>query len=114
MTRLEFLLGKQLPYIGLGMINFLTLVLLAVFVFDIPVKGNLLALCLGALLYVTCATGLGLLMSSILRSQIAGDLRHRHRHPAAGHPVLRADPPGGRAGRRGRLSASSTRPASSW
>lgn len=70
-TRLEFLLGKQLPYIGLGMINFLTLVLLAVFVFGIPVKGSLLALCLGALLYVTCATGLGLLMSSILRSQIA-------------------------------------------
>lgn len=70
-TRLEFLLGKQLPYIGLGMINFFTLVLLAVFVFGIPVKGSLLALCLGALLYVTCATGLGLLMSSILRSQIA-------------------------------------------
>ena len=70
-TRLEFLLGKQLPYIGLGMINFLTLVLLAVLVFGIPVKGSLLALCLGALLYVTCATGLGLLMSSILRSQIA-------------------------------------------
>ncbi|MCL7462652.1 ribosome-associated ATPase/putative transporter RbbA [Pseudomonas sp. NW5] len=70
-TRLEFLLGKQLPYIALGMLNFLTLVLLAVGLFAIPIKGSLLALCLGALLYVTCATGLGLLMSSILRSQIA-------------------------------------------
>ena len=70
-TRLEFLIGKQLPYIALGMINFATMVLLAVFVFGIPIKGSLLTLTLGALLYVTCATGLGLLMSSVLNSQIA-------------------------------------------
>lgn len=70
-TRLEFLLGKQLPYIALGMFNFATLALLAVFVFGIPIKGSILTLCLGALLYVACATGLGLLMSSILNSQIA-------------------------------------------
>ncbi|MGN2624861.1 ribosome-associated ATPase/putative transporter RbbA [Stutzerimonas balearica] len=70
-TRLEFLLGKQLPYIALGMINFATLALLAVFVFGIPIKGGLLTLCFGALLYVTCATGLGLLMSAIFNSQIA-------------------------------------------
>ncbi|MCQ4319466.1 ribosome-associated ATPase/putative transporter RbbA [Stutzerimonas stutzeri] len=70
-TRLEFLIGKQLPYIALGMINFVTLVLLAVFVFGIPIKGSLLTLVIGALLYVTCATGLGLLMSSVLNSQIA-------------------------------------------
>ncbi len=70
-TRLEFLLGKQLPYVALGMFNFATLALLAVFVFGIPIKGSILTLCLGALLYVTCATGLGLLMSSILNSQIA-------------------------------------------
>ncbi len=70
-TRLEFLVGKQLPYIALGMFNFATLALLAVFVFGIPIKGSILTLCLGALLYVTCATGLGLLMSSILNSQIA-------------------------------------------
>src|SRR3546814_17582994 len=53
------------------MFNFATLALLAVFVFGIPIKGSILTLCLGALLYVTCATGLGLLMSSILNSQIA-------------------------------------------
>ncbi len=70
-TRLEFLLGKQLPYIALGMINFATLVVLAVLVFGIPIKGSIFTLCLGALLYVACATGLGLLMSSILNSQIA-------------------------------------------
>ncbi|CAD5378117.1 fused ribosome-associated ATPase: ATP-binding protein; ATP-binding protein; putative membrane protein [Pseudomonas sp. OF001] len=70
-TRLEFLLGKQLPYVGLAMINFFTMVLLAVFVMGIPLKGSLLTLSLGALLYIVCSTGLGLLMSSILHSQIA-------------------------------------------
>ncbi|WP_313087337.1 ribosome-associated ATPase/putative transporter RbbA [Pseudomonas sp.] len=70
-TRLEFLVGKQLPYIALGMINFATLVVLAVLVFGVPIKGSLATLIIGALLYVTCATGLGLLMSSVLNSQIA-------------------------------------------
>ncbi|MGQ7241938.1 ribosome-associated ATPase/putative transporter RbbA [Salinicola sp. V024] len=70
-TRLEFLLGKQLPYIGLGMINFSLMVALAVLVFGVPVKGSLLTLTLAALIYVICATGLGLLISSILNSQIA-------------------------------------------
>ncbi len=70
-TRLEFLIGKQLPYIALGMVNFAMMVLLAVYLFGIPVKGSLLTLTFGALLYIACATGLGLLMSSILNSQIA-------------------------------------------
>jgi len=70
-TRLEFLLGKQLPYIAMGMVNFFMMVALAVLVFGVPIKGSLLTLVLGAPLYVICATGLGLLMSSILNSQIA-------------------------------------------
>ncbi|MFS2159344.1 ribosome-associated ATPase/putative transporter RbbA [Pseudomonas sp. Pseusp122] len=70
-TRLEFLLGKQLPYIALGMINFLVMLVLALLVFGVAVKGSLLTLTFGALVYVICATGLGLLMSSILSSQIA-------------------------------------------
>ena len=70
-TRLEFLIGKQLPYIGISMINFFSLVLLAVFVFGVPVKGSLFALTLGALLYVIATTGLGLFMSSFTRTQIA-------------------------------------------
>ena len=70
-TRLEFLVGKQLPYIALGLFNFFLLVALAVLVFGVPVKGSLLTLTLGALLYLICATALGLLMSSLLNSQIA-------------------------------------------
>ncbi|WP_426138980.1 ribosome-associated ATPase/putative transporter RbbA [Pseudomonas sp. DWP3-1-2] len=70
-TRLEFLLGKQLTYVVLGMINFFIMVVLALLVFDIPVKGSLITLTVGALLYIICSTGMGLLMSSILSSQIA-------------------------------------------
>ncbi|MDM8348694.1 ribosome-associated ATPase/putative transporter RbbA [Pseudomonas sp. sp1636] len=70
-TRLEFLLGKQLPYIALGMLSFILLLLLAVTLFDVPLKGSLPTLLLGGLLYITCATGLGLLISTFTRSQIA-------------------------------------------
>ena len=70
-TRLEFLLGKQLPYIGVSMINFFGLVALAIVVFGVPLKGSMLALAVGALIYVTATTGLGLLMSAFTRTQIA-------------------------------------------
>jgi ribosome-dependent ATPase len=70
-TRLEFLIGKQFPYVVLGMLNFLLLTLLAVTVFGVPLKGSFLALAAGALLYVISSTAMGLLISSFMRSQIA-------------------------------------------
>ncbi|MBK1618182.1 multidrug ABC transporter ATP-binding protein [Lamprobacter modestohalophilus] len=70
-TRSEFLLGKQLPYIVLAMLNFALLTLLAVTVFGVPLKGSLLALTAAALLFVTFSTGFGLFASTFTRSQIA-------------------------------------------
>ncbi len=70
-TRSEFLLGKQLPYVALAMFNFLLLTVLAVTVFGVPVKGSFLTLSLAALLFVICSTGFGLLASTFTRSQIA-------------------------------------------
>ena len=70
-TRLEFLLGKQLPYVALGMANFLILAALAVWGFGVPLKGSFAALAAAALLYLAAATGLGLLMSAFARTQIA-------------------------------------------
>ena len=70
-TRLEFLLGKQLPYIGLGMLSFTLLVLLSISVFEVPLKGSPLTLLVGGLLYLGCSTALGLLMSTFTKSQIA-------------------------------------------
>jgi len=70
-SRLEFLLGKQIPYVALGMANFLLLTLLAITVFGVPLKGSVIALAAGTLLYVGAATALGLLFSTFMRSQIA-------------------------------------------
>ncbi|MBV4397531.1 ribosome-associated ATPase/putative transporter RbbA [Advenella alkanexedens] len=70
-TRSEFLLGKQVPYIILGMMNFLLMAFLAITVFDVPIKGNFLALLLAAFLYVLFATGVGLFASTFTKSQIA-------------------------------------------
>ena len=70
-TRLEFLLGKQLPYVAVSMFSYFLLLLQAVLVFGVPVKGSLLALSVGTLLYVTVTTGIGLLTSTFVRTQIA-------------------------------------------
>ena len=70
-TRLEFLLGKQLPYILLAMLNFLVLAAIAVTAFGVPMTGSFLVLATGALLYVISATAMGLLISTFMRSQIA-------------------------------------------
>jgi ribosome-dependent ATPase len=70
-TRSEFLLGKQLPYIVLAMINFLLLTALAVTLFGVPVKGSFATLALAAFIFVICSTGFGLLASTFTQSQIA-------------------------------------------
>ena len=70
-SRLEFLLGKQLPYVGLSMLNFVTLTVFAVVVQGVPFTGSLAAFALGGLLYAVAATGLGLFISSFMNSQIA-------------------------------------------
>jgi len=70
-TRVEFLLGKQLPYIAFSMISYVSLVLLAVYVFDVAIKGSLLTLTFGALLFVTATTALGQVMSTFASTQIA-------------------------------------------
>ncbi|MCH1782724.1 ribosome-associated ATPase/putative transporter RbbA [Psychrobacter glaciei] len=67
----QYLLGKQLPYVALGLINYLILVLMAIFWFKVPIKGSFWAMSFGALLLVYVSTGLGLLVSSLVRTQVA-------------------------------------------
>ncbi len=70
-SRLEFLLGKQIPYVVLSLFSFVLLTVLAIFVFGVPFTGSLLTLAAGAVLYVMAATAYGLLISTFVRSQIA-------------------------------------------
>lgn len=70
-TRSEFLLGKQLPYVLLAMVNFLLMAVLAVTLFGVPVKGSFPTLTLAAFIFVLFSTGFGLFASTFTRSQIA-------------------------------------------
>ncbi|WP_165225034.1 ribosome-associated ATPase/putative transporter RbbA [Affinirhizobium pseudoryzae] len=70
-SRLEFLLGKQFPYVVLAFLNYLMLVAFAVFIFRVPLTGSFLTLSAAALLYVLASTTIGLLISSFIKSQIA-------------------------------------------
>jgi ribosome-dependent ATPase len=70
-SKLEFLLGKQLPYIGVGLLNFVVLTVIIVFVFRVPITGSFLALATGAILFAGAATAFGLVISTFVRSQIA-------------------------------------------
>jgi ribosome-dependent ATPase len=69
--KLEYLVGKQLPYIVIGMINFFILAAMTVVVFGVPIKGSFLTLMLATLLYVTATTGLGMVISTFTSSQVA-------------------------------------------
>ena len=70
-TRIEFLLGKQAPYVVVAMVNFVLMFLMALFVFRVPLKGSFPVLALGALLYVAATTSYGMLISAFTRTQIA-------------------------------------------
>lgn len=70
-TKLEFLLGKQLPYIVLAMFSFVALFLMALFLFQVPFTGRFSTLLLGTLVYVVATTSVGLLASTLTNSQVA-------------------------------------------
>jgi len=70
-TRTEFLVGKQLPYLAIGIGNFLLLTLQALLIFRVPITGDFMTLLLGAFIYLISATGLGLLGATLTKSQTA-------------------------------------------
>jgi ribosome-dependent ATPase len=70
-TRFEFLIGKQLPYVAVSMVAFFALLLIAIFIFRVPPKGPFLVLLVGTLIYVIATTGFGVLISSFTRTQVA-------------------------------------------
>ena len=71
LTRTEFMLGKQFPYLLFSMLSAFLLIVMAVTIFDVPIKGSFLFLVVSLLVYCVVSTGFGLLASSVTRSQIA-------------------------------------------
>jgi len=67
----QYLIGKQLPYIAVGMVNFAAMMLMIIYLFGVPLKGSFIGLAIGTLLMVSATTALGLLISCFVRSQLA-------------------------------------------
>ncbi|MEH6721828.1 MAG: ribosome-associated ATPase/putative transporter RbbA [Aurantimonas endophytica] len=70
-TRLEFLVGKQIPYVALAMLNFFLLAAFAIFVFRVPFTGSFVTYSAAAFLFVIVVTAMGLVISTFMSSQIA-------------------------------------------
>ena len=67
----QYLIGKQLPYIAVGMVNITAMMLMIIYLFGVPLKGSFAGLAVGTLLMVSASTALGLLISCFVRSQLA-------------------------------------------
>jgi ABC-2 type transport system permease protein len=69
-SRAEVILGKLVPYLVIGLIDVAIAVLLGIFVFDVPFRGNLLTFTLGTVVFLVGVLGLGTLLSTGLKSQL--------------------------------------------
>ena len=70
----EILLGKVIPYLALGIFGLVLCLLAAKFLFEVPFRGSLWVLSLSSLFYLLVALGLGLLISSAVKSQFVAGL----------------------------------------
>ncbi|MBP7074585.1 MAG: ABC transporter permease [Rhabdochlamydiaceae bacterium] len=66
----ELVLGKVIPYFFLGMGSMALCVLVSVFVYDLPLRGSWLLLAGVSALFLSCALGLGLMISTITKNQV--------------------------------------------
>ena len=93
-SKFEFLLGKQLPYIAISLVSAAALVAIALFLFQVPFRGSPSLLAAATILYVAATTGFGQFLSCFTRTQVRRDLRHGDPFGHPGGELLRADRPG--------------------
>jgi len=65
----EILVGKSVPAVAIGLAEGSVIILVAVFWFDVPFRGNLPLLYLGLFIYLLAVVGVGLMISSVCRTQ---------------------------------------------
>lgn len=68
--RLEIVVGKLLPYLGMGIIQFLTVLTAGAYAFGLPLRGDFVLLAVCALLFLVSMLGQGLLISVVTRNQM--------------------------------------------
>jgi ABC-2 type transport system permease protein/ribosome-dependent ATPase len=67
----EFLAGKLAPYFVISAINVAVLWAIAVWLFQVPFKGSATVFVAASLLFILCGTGIGLVISLLVRTQMA-------------------------------------------
>jgi len=70
-SRVEFLLGKLLPYVAISAVNLIILWIIAIQLFRAPFKGDPLFFAVSSLLFILCTTGMGLILSLLVSTQLA-------------------------------------------
>ncbi len=70
-SRAEFLIGKITPYVLMSVVNAIILWVLATFLFGAPFKGDFIFFLLATCIYVMCTTGIGLVISVLVETQVA-------------------------------------------
>ena len=68
---LHIIFAKMIPYFVISCVNLATILLLAYFVLEIPMVGSLFWLCTLSIIYIVLALALGLLISTVVTSQVA-------------------------------------------
>jgi len=68
--RAEVILGKLVPYLGIGLIDVTAAILIGIFVFDVPFRGNPVLLSVMSAMFLIGSLGLGIFISAVLRSQL--------------------------------------------
>lgn len=71
LSRGEYLIGKLLPYVAISIVNACALTAFALLLFGAPFKGDPLFFLVSTILYVVCTTGIGLLVSVMVNTQVA-------------------------------------------
>ena len=69
MSAIVLMIGKLLPYVGIGLFDFLLALVVATRLFEVPIRGPLSVAFAGTTAYVTCTLGIGLLISTVSRTQ---------------------------------------------
>lgn len=69
-SRAGLLLGKLAPYALVGLVEVLIVLTVMIFLFGVPVRGSILLLIALSMLFIVCSLGLGLLVSTIAKTQV--------------------------------------------
>jgi ABC-2 type transport system permease protein len=70
LTRSEVVLGKMIPYVGIGLFDVLSVSAIGVLLFGVPLRGSLLLLMALSIAFLVGALGIGMLISAVTRSQV--------------------------------------------